>query len=122
MSQPESEKQNYKPGFWGCSCMVLAGMAMMIGLPVAMLLAAGFNCAVLDVCFMADHPAGTSIVSAIVGLLVGAVLGFGILAGSHQKKQEEEQEEEEKRLDEERRRRLEEAQLRWLEEQEKKNC
>ena len=108
--QQEQEQEKFKPGvgtlLWG----VFWGLFWMVAAPIVALLAVGFFCAMGLGCLFADHNMATMVVSAILGFLCG--LG-GVLSRAeeqHKKKQEED-----------RQRRLQEAQLRWLEQQEEEN-
>ena len=82
----------------------------MVLLPVVVLLMVGFFCALGMGCFFADHNMATMVGSAILGFLGG--LGTVLIKAEEKHKKER---------DEDRQRRLEEAQLRWLEQQEEEN-
>ena len=107
--QNEQDQEKFKPGvgtlLWG----VFWGLFWMVALPIVTLLMAGASCAA-GACFFADHSMATMVVSAILGFLCG--LG-GVISRAEERFK--------KQQDEDRQRRLEQAQLRWLEQQEEEN-
>ncbi len=109
MSKETTDSQDYKPGWWGCIGIVsFGGCGTLIAIPIG-LLGAGFFC-LLGSCWMANNSGWALVILGIVGFLIGMSTASRVMESSFKKKQ-----------DEERRRRLEQAQLRWLEEQERRN-
>ena len=106
MSQHDQEK--YKPGAGTYLLAICCAIFMMVLVPIVVLLMVGLFCAIGWGCFFADHNNATAVGSAILGFLIG----FGMVLDHFEKQHKKE-------MEENRQRRLEEAQLRWLEQQER---
>ena len=106
----QQEPEQYKPGAGIIVGGLLWGIFWMVGTPIIVLLMVGGFCAVGLGCFFADHNMATGGVSAVLGFLCGFAKVYARGEDEFKKKQAED-----------RQRRLEEAQLRWLEQQEENN-
>ena len=95
-------------GTW--SLAILLGLICLVLAPAFVLIVVGLVCDIGIDCFLANHPVWVGGISCVIGFLAG--MGFVLeKAEKAQKKQKDEQLQ----------RRLNEAQLRWLEQQEKRD-
>lgn len=109
MKDKDISREEYRPGCGILTLSIFAGLLGMIVLPVVTLWVGGILCALGMFCFLADPPTWAMVVLGIMGLGAGGGLIIELGEKAHKRQRNEALQ-----------RRLNEAQLRWLEQQENK--